>query len=82
MKEIEDGLHQLHSQAREEGLVASLASASTSSSNTGNADASTAFARIDQVQTGSPAEEAVCFEYVSYELRYSQESVLTTCARL
>ena len=76
MKEIEDGLHQLHSQAREEGLAASLASASTSSSNTGNADASTAFARIDQVQTGSPAEEAVCFfKFLSDELRYRQDSV-------
>ena len=76
MKEIEDGLHRLHSEAREQAAASnSAADAATSDAELSRAaskpDVNTAFAKIDQVHAGSPAGEAViiifcCFTFVFF----------------
>ena len=75
MKEIEDGLHRLHSEAREQAAASSnAADAATSDAELSRAaskpDVNTALAKIDQVHAGSPAGEAVIVIFFASLLFY------------
>lgn len=66
MKHIEEKLHEVHAQAREERVVHQIGELSTDGNHTVHNNGSSIpripFAKITLVDGGSPAESAVCAE--------------------